>query len=290
MLTRKFGRPDFIHSAIVYPVTFFTRMLSRKFRISYGIEEHWTGYLPSDPVKPSAFALWFSKKFVKKAAVILPDSTDLGENMQKLGLNGHYVTLNNVVDTLLFQPQPKPTPRKIYRLLHISTLHPIQKNFDGMLRALNLLNDVRNDFYLEVVSDGDYNGYRELAKKLDLNDNIRFHGAMKTADIATLAAQCDILLLFSRYENFPCVIPEAFAAGIPVISTRVGGIHEHVLPPLGRLVETEDEQAFAVTLDDMLHHLERYDPKELHKYAEVHFSYDAIGKKLLSIYQQYINK
>lgn len=66
LLQKQFGSPDFIHSAIVYPVTFFARMLARNFRISYGIEEHWTGYLPADPLKPSAFSLLISKRFVKK--------------------------------------------------------------------------------------------------------------------------------------------------------------------------------------------------------------------------------
>lgn len=288
LLLKRFGGPDFIHSAITWPVSFFARMLARRFKVPYGIEEHWTGYLASDPLKPTPWQLALSARFVKDACVIMPDSTDLGLAMQKLGLKGNYCTLTNVVDTKLFKPQPKPADRKRIRLLHISTLHPQQKNFTGLLRALNNLNDLRNDFVLEVVSEGDYEPYRELAHDLDLADNIRFHGTLKTAEIADLAAKCDVLLLFSRYENFPCVIPEALAAGIPVLSTRVGGIHEHVLPPLGRLVESEDEQAFARTLYEMLHHLDHYDPQALHKYAEAHFSYEAVGKQLLSIYEQYL--
>ena len=288
LLVQRFGGPDFIHSAITWPVTFMARRFARQFRVPYGIEEHWTGYLPSDPLKPTSWQLAFSRRFIRDAAVVMPDSTDLGLAMQNLGLSGNYITVTNVVDTKLFKPQAKPAEKKYYRLLHISTLHPVQKNFTGLLRALNCLNDIRNDFVLEVVSDGSYEPYRELARQLDLADNIRFHGQLSTAEIAELAAKCDLLVMFSRYENFPCVIPEALAAGLPVLSTRVGGIHEHVLPPLGKLVESEDEQAFAGALDDILHHLSNYDPQALHKYANTHFSYEAVGRQLLDIYERYI--
>lgn len=290
LLLKKSSAPDLIHSNILFPVTFYTRMLARRFNIPYLITEHWTGYLDADPVNPSKSNLCLSKKFARKAAALLPVTDALGAAMQSRGLKGNYITVNNVVDTSLFKQRTTVRSARTYRLLHISTLHPQQKNFEGLLRSLALVKQQRTDFVMDVISDGDFEQYRETIDQLGLSEHLIFHGKLQTAQIAEITAQCDLLVLFSRYENFPCVIPEALSSGIPVLSTRVGGIHEHLTADLGTLAESEDETSFANKLSEMLDHLDQYNPATLHAYAEAHFSYEAVGKKLYAIYQQTISK
>ncbi|HXC04905.1 MAG TPA: glycosyltransferase [Bacteroidia bacterium] len=48
--------------------------------------------------------------------------------------------------------------------------------------------------------------------------------------LRNLYAEADILLLLSTREGFPLVIMEAMAHGVVPVSTRVGGISEHVIP------------------------------------------------------------
>jgi glycosyltransferase involved in cell wall biosynthesis len=104
--------------------------------------------------------------------------------------------------------------------------------------------------------------------------------------VASITAKADLLLLFSRYENFPCVIPEALACGVPVLSTRVGGIAEHLDADMGSLVRSEDEKAFAERIAYMLDHASQYEATKLRAYAVEHFGYEAIGKKFTEIYQR----
>jgi glycosyltransferase involved in cell wall biosynthesis len=283
------GKPDLIHSNVVFPVTQFARLLARLYNIPYVITEHWTAWLPDDPVQPGSLALHYSRRYCRDAAAILPVTDALGKAMQRLGLKGHYITVENVVNTEVFKPLTvKQHPP--YRLLHISTLHPVQKNFEGLLRAVALLAARRNDFVLEVVSDGDFSIYRPLISELGLSEKVHFYGKRNSAEIAEITASCDILLLFSRYENFPCVIAEALSAGIPVLSTRVGGIDEHLSPSLGRLTEEGNPEEYCEVLDEMLHHLPEYDPSRLHAYAVDHFSYQAVGKKLKQLYSQILKR
>src|SRR5690606_19604615 len=56
-------------------------------------------------------------------------------------------------------------------------------------------------------------------------------------------AQC--LVLFSNYENAPCVISEAHCTGIPVIATHVGGIPDMVNSENGLLIPPADVNALA---------------------------------------------
>ena len=51
----------------------------------------------------------------------------------------------------------------------------------------------------------------------------------KTHDeIAIAMQQADCFVLFSNIENLPLVIIESMACGLPIITTDVGGISEHM--------------------------------------------------------------
>jgi glycosyltransferase involved in cell wall biosynthesis len=72
---------------------------------------------------------------------------------------------------------------------------------------------------------------------------------------------------------------------VPVVSTRVGGIHEHLNDDLGKLTEPGNEQEFLEVLDDVLNNLGNYDARGIRKYAEDHFSEEVIGNSLYEVYK-----
>lgn len=67
----------------------------------------------------------------------------------------------------------------------------------------------------------------------------------RTADPAAALASLDVFVLSSRNEGLPLVILEAMAAGLPVVSTNVGGIPEIVAPESSWLCPPGDDGAFA---------------------------------------------
>lgn len=65
-------------------------------------------------------------------------------------------------------------------------------------------------------------------------------------DIETVLAALDIFALSSKSEGLPMVILEAMASGLPIVSTRVGGVEEVVEEErTGLLVEPKSPQALA---------------------------------------------
>jgi glycosyltransferase involved in cell wall biosynthesis len=67
---------------------------------------------------------------------------------------------------------------------------------------------------------------RKLANKLKIEDSVSFLGYVPDEKLPYLYSASDIFVLPAIYENFPFAILEAQATGLPVISTKVGGIPE----------------------------------------------------------------
>jgi glycosyltransferase involved in cell wall biosynthesis len=82
---------------------------------------------------------------------------------------------------------------------------------------------------------------RELAKKLDIEEYVTFLGYVPDEKLPFLYAASDVFVLPAIYENFPFAILEAQATGLPVISTKVGGISEFL---------TDNENGFLIEPGD----------------------------------------
>jgi glycosyltransferase involved in cell wall biosynthesis len=78
-------------------------------------------------------------------------------------------------------------------------------------------------------------------------------GRMSPEMVAKFMQAADVLCVPSNDEGVPNVILEAFACGVPVVATRVGGISEvHTADYLGRLVPSRDLDALAEALKAVL--------------------------------------
>jgi glycosyltransferase involved in cell wall biosynthesis len=58
---------------------------------------------------------------------------------------------------------------------------------------------------------------------------------------------------------------------------------------VGRLVPREDEEALASAIEDVLAHRERYDPRQLWRYALESFSWDTIARRTVDLYEAPLN-
>ena len=66
------------------------------------------------------------------------------------------------------------------------------------------------------------------ASRFGLDGRVHFWGTVDHGEVIALMKESDLLLVPSRWEGLPAVVLEAFAAGLPVVATRVGGVPEIV--------------------------------------------------------------
>jgi glycosyltransferase involved in cell wall biosynthesis len=284
----KFQKPDIVHLNIVYPLGIWAYWLKKRYRIPYVITENSSGFhVTSDHAYPKPI-LKLCQRIIKNANFILPVSLNLKENLKLLNPSGQFDIISNVVDENLFiSTDSKSTTNK--RLIHISTGVDEIKNLTGMIHVMHELKSQNCTMTLDIVSDGDIEYARKLASDLKLDNVVTFHSTKTTSEIAEMIQASDALLMFSNYENFPCVIAEAMMCGKPVISSNVNGIPEHVHEFNGVLVNPRDEKALAHEIKRFAYGELTFDAREIRTYALANFSYSEVGKKFTAIYKKILS-
>jgi glycosyltransferase involved in cell wall biosynthesis len=242
--------------------------------------------LPADNTFKGFFRKKITQYAVKRAAAVTTVSSSLKQAMQSHGLyNTNYQIVPNVVDTDLFQPFVMEKKDK-KNILHVSGLDNREKNFAGILRVVNKLAQKRNDFVLNVIHNCDNSDYLPFIEDNNLHDFVVFHGQKSGKELVKHFNEADFFVLFSNFENLPCVLIESFACGKPVIATNVGGIPDIVNQSNGILVSPKNEDELLDAILYMLDHYQDYNSTAIRNYAVEHFNEKAVGRMFLEIYEQ----
>lgn len=133
----------------------------------------------------------------------------------------------------------------------VGRLVPI-KNHDLFLRMAASVLSERNDVHFVIVGDGETRAdLEQLVSELRITGHVTFTGWLK--DVRLVFHQNGILALTSKNEGTPVSIIEAMAAGMPVVSTEVGGVSD-VLEGgrYGVLVPPDDVEALTKALLQIL--------------------------------------
>jgi glycosyltransferase involved in cell wall biosynthesis len=93
-----------------------------------------------------------------------------------------------------------------------------------ILRAFRRVQDVHPEAELLLAGDGSQREHLEsLADELEL-EGVTFLGRVEPDEMPRVYDRADIYLNASRIDNMPTSLIEAFAAGLPVVTTSAGGI------------------------------------------------------------------
>jgi glycosyltransferase involved in cell wall biosynthesis len=134
-------------------------------------------------------------------------------------------------------------------VLAVGELHP-KKGLDLLIRAVAELDGVT----LRIAGEGEQREkLAALANELGVADRVELPGFVSRDRLRALFERATVMAVPSRAEPFGLVILEAFAAGVPVVAARTGGIPE-VVGEEGAavLVPPEDPGKLACALRELL--------------------------------------
>ena len=285
-LLKEIGGFDIVHLNKLYPFGLLALHLKKIKKLPYIISEHWTGYHLKEKKSLPWLEQILSKKITANASFVCPVSSDLKNSMLKSGLRGNYQIIPNVVNTTLFKPTLKTS--KVFTITHISSLLDKHKNISGMLRVAKQLEDCIDSFQWNFIG-GTEGQFKNLIKNLDFKKNqVCFIDHIDHKKVPGFLNASDVFILFSNYENLPCVILEAFSCGVSVIATKVGGIQEFFPNEFGFLIDKKNEQQLLDKIISLYKEPKNQQPI-MHQYAIDNFSSEKICDSFTKLYKEALN-
>jgi glycosyltransferase involved in cell wall biosynthesis len=279
-------RPDVLH-AHIYKGGLPAVLIGRSNKIPVIVTEQNTAFPRKLLSKSDIFLARFT---FSQAAMVLPVSAALQAAIQSYGIQANFRIVPNVADTALFTPPELTTEyHSVKKLLYVGRLDEV-KGLPYLFQALRNVHQQRVDWSLDLVGDGPERArYENLTFLYGLQKNFTFHGMKSKMEIAGFMRKADLFVLPSLCETQGCVLLEAMASGLPVLSTRTGGIPEIVDPEIGVLVPPADSEALTKVLMDMLDGgIQRFNRNEIARKAQ-QYSPQVVGGLLHSIYQELLN-
>jgi glycosyltransferase involved in cell wall biosynthesis len=166
---------------------------------------------------------WFVGIF-RKADHIQAISTFLGAFAKDMGYKGEISIVPNGIREE-FIAKEVSWPKHIPPNTLITTSRLVYKNaVDDIISAMKYLPE---HFKLHIVGEGkERKSLESLVEKLSLAKRVLFFGNVDYRKLPEHLRNTDIFVRPSRSEGFGSSFIEAFAAGLPVVGTNVGGISD----------------------------------------------------------------
>jgi glycosyltransferase involved in cell wall biosynthesis len=235
------------------------------------------------------FYLATEKLLMRRGDLFLFESAYSAEVFRrKIGKpNGLVCVVHNGVSEKDFAPIK--TQADATDLVFMGELRPV-KGIDVLIDAIATLNRHGRPVTATLVGDGpDRDSLRAQVDRLDLAKIIRFQPAMPAREAQKMGR---VMVIPSRAESLPYVVLEAAAAGVPLITTKVGGIPEIYGPLSDRLVAPQDVGALADAIVDSLDRPEgtAETARQLRERVSQLFSVKSMVDGVLAAYQSALDR
>jgi glycosyltransferase involved in cell wall biosynthesis len=235
--------------------------------------------------------IWMLKRVDRFVAI----SEEIKEGLLNDGFNQARITrIPNFIDQNLFHPSGKESGDQIRKKLDFTDGKIVtfsgrlveRKGVSVLLEAWRKLIQDRKDVLLVILGSGPLEKkLKNQSRLLGIEENVRFCGFIN--NIGNYLAATDIFVFPSFQEGFPNSVLEAMACGLPVITTRIGGVMDMIKnEENGLLVEPGNVNQLADALKKLISDTEHASALGENALKTVRENYDinVIAKEYIDLY------
>lgn len=278
-IVRDNGKVDIIHAQSSFWGGISAAYIAKKYNIPLIITEH-------SSIKRAVYLRESYKPFVKEsymeAKVLIAVGNGLKKELEEFTSREDVRVINNLIPLDIFKPKKVEVDDR-FTFFSLAFLEG-DKGMDLLIKAF--ASKFKNkDAILKIGGDGSQRQELEaLAKELNIEDKVKFLGALTREEVATEMNLCSSFVLASKHETFGVVYIEALATGKPVIGTYNGGAEDIINKNNGILAKVNDVRSLEEALEKMYYDYKNYNSEDIRKACILKYSKDKIASEIIEVY------
>jgi len=300
-------KPDILHAHWILPNGFIAAHVSKVTKVPLLIQTHGSDVFTAEK---NALFRSMARYAAAQAHYIISPSPEhttrlgaIGIDTRKIGLVPNTVeadfssgVASNDTDRLkvsLGIPRDHLVVLAMGRMVYV-------KGFDYLIEAFQKVVGEYQNTTLVLAGDGVlYKDLKGISEKLGIQNRVIMPGAVMRPDVPIYFKMADIFAVPSiRHESgavdgLPVVVPEAMAAGLPVIASDLSGIPVLIKDGYnGKLVKERDVDGIADAIKNMLdnHNLRKQFGERSRRIIKKSVNYDNISDYFLMLYREIVIK
>lgn len=141
-----------------------------------------------------------------------------------------------------------------FTIINVGSMENENKGQGEILDIFKEIADIRRNCRLILTGDGTLKEkYIDFVKKNNLENQVVFTGYINSKEINDYYLMADLFILFSKNEGCPNAVLEAMSYGLPVISTKVGGVNKIIEDgKSGYLIDRGDREKVKKIIEDLM--------------------------------------
>ena len=170
-------------------------------------------------IKQAPYVVYVTKKFLQNRYPTNGKNTSIS-NVQLSKLDSNI--LRKRIDRIKNYHE-----RKIYKIVTIASVDVRYKGQEAVIKALfELKKKGKTNFQYHLIGGGKGDFLRRLVCKLNINEQVFFHGSMNHNKVMDFLNKCDIYIQPSKQEGLPRSLIEGMSRGLLCYGTNIAGIPE----------------------------------------------------------------
>jgi L-malate glycosyltransferase len=211
---------------------------------------------------------------LKKVDIIFATGYGLSNQLTKL-TSKQIVIQPSGIQRTFFEQFPRVFNKETLQVITVANLVD-KKNLEIVIEVAKELNDLN----FIIVGDGPMKN--QLNKKIsNFNlSNLKILGYKNHEELHMLYYESDVFMMTSKREGTPTAMLEAMACGLPVVTSKAGGV-ESILGHYNFIAQTDDKDSFISKLNELVENKSRLN--EISKYnisVSKKFKWNDIAKNI----------
>ena len=293
-LMQKSLKPDILYALTAQINSHQAQFVAKQLHIPYAIAEHSPFPVPGTLISSEI------KNAIENADAFISISNDKTRQILMQDIDIHPYLVGNMINEDLFYPIRNRTENHVFIILIVAAYN-FYKDYATFFSTIKFLRTItQHPFHVNIVG---YNPVKDiniwnlgeekfitLLDKYNIKELCTLIPKVNRNSMLNVYNDADVFVMTSIQEGFPVSSLEAASCGLPIYSTKCGGVEDFVDNDIGRLVNIQDYKTLAHELKKLIEGEVTYKSELIRQKTVDQYGKEAFRNKFLNIFETVITE